>query len=637
MISATTRTLLLGALALALSGCFEETSHQPTQPPAAREEVTGTVTDGTTRAQSVAGKGTAGFLRSTLSAASGQYALSLTDLTGPYVFANFLSASADPSLVVLTSVATQKGVVNITPLTTLLTAQVLGVAPVNAFSTFTTGTSVSPQLITDASIRTAQVDLTALLKDIYGLNLSSASFIDTPFTPTPGDPMFDAIVALNDKLAQQGKTLRNLASDIANGAKACRTDLLLVTLPGRQKKFCPVSRRTTEDADDPSITEYVFRDVSHDTVARRGQGAQVLTAQLQLRDGSVFTCAASACAGIALGTPRDDESRPMVFNGATLQASSGNAVLSGTMQSAVPGVVLPQLACAENLFYMVFDDRSVIGDCVSASDPFNLGGTFNMGAGPDRMRWSLSGNSDPSAPHVEVVLDTSTTVPTVVSVYYSDNDPETFERRNVYVCQSTACSGVTVGPATVNSTAYPGTPISIRNISFDHVSLSGYTVDGESNGLTGDLSASFTLLSTPNTPPRACNPDEDPISAEISGTPSSLCIAQNNVDFGAWYRYVYDNGDGTLQVFVSNEAGDEQVQVLLDQGVATEVDAWINGGQFTCLASACTGVSVSTPDGNGDRKLSLSNTVLQLQENFPLPGNLTLKLNVTNLVVPLYQ
>ncbi|MEJ0098455.1 MAG: hypothetical protein WDO12_01375 [Pseudomonadota bacterium] len=164
MISATTRTLLLGALALALSGCFEETSHQPTQPPAAREEVTGTVTDGTTRAQSVAGKGTAGFLRSTLSAASGQYALSLTDLTGPYVFANFLSASADPSLVVLTSVATQKGVVNITPLTTLLTAQVLGVAPVNAFSTFTTGTSVSPQLITDASIRTAQVDLTALLK-----------------------------------------------------------------------------------------------------------------------------------------------------------------------------------------------------------------------------------------------------------------------------------------------------------------------------------------------------------------------------------------------------------------------------------------------------------------------------------------
>jgi hypothetical protein len=634
--------IVTAAVALTLGGCLGEGSDQPAQHPASREEVTGTLTDGiATRAGPVAGKGTAGFLRTTRTAASGRYTLSLTQLTGPYLLANILSAGADPSQLVLTSVATHGGVVNITPLTTLLTAQVLGVAPVNAFSTFTTGGGVSPELITDAAIDTAQVDLTTLLKEILDLDPGNAGFIDTPFQAVAGDPMFDAIVALNVRLDAQGKTLAGFARDIANGAKACRTDLLRITVAGTQRKFCPVVRRTTVDPDDHGITEYVFRDVAEDLLALRARDTQVLAATLQLRDGSEYSCAATACAGIVPGAPLEDESRSLAFNGAVLASAQGNAVLTGAMHGAVPGVVLPPLSCAENLFYMVFEDRSVVGDCVSASDPFHLGGTFGSDVGPGRTRWSLTGDADVAAPRVEVVLDVSGAQASVSSVYYSDIDPDTFEPRNVYVCRSTACSGVTLGPVTINTTAAAGYTISVRNITFDHVPLSGYTTEGASTALTGDLTGSFTLLSTPSTlawpPPGACGPGEDPVAAETGGAQFNLCIAQNLPDFGLWYRFVYDNQDETLQVFASNEAGDQQIQVLLDHGAVTEMNAWVGGAQFSCRADACAGISLSAPDGNGDRKLSLAGTVLRLQENFPLPSAMTMKLDVTNLVVPLYQ
>lgn len=638
--SSTARAMALGAMVLTLGGCFGERSHQPAQHPAAREEVSGTLTDGVaTAAGPVAGKGTAGFLRTTRTSASGRYTLSLTQLTGPYLLANILSAGADPGQVVLTSVATRGGVVNITPLTTLLTAQVLGVAPVNAFSTFTTG-GVSPELITDAAIDAAQTDLRALVKDIFAIDLPAAGFIDTPFDAVAGDPMFDAIVALNGRLDAQGMTLAGFARDIANGAKACRSDLLRITVAGMQKKFCPVARRTTVDADDNGITEYVFRDVAEDLLTLRARDTQVLAATLQLRDGSVYTCA-TACAGIVPGAPLEDESRSLAFTGAVLASAQATAVLTGTLQGAIPGVVLPPLSCAQNLFYMVFSDRSVVGDCVTASDPFHLGGTFGSDIGPGRTQWSLPGDADPAAPRVEVVLDVSGAQPSVASIYYSDVDPDTFERRNVYVCQAAACSGVTLGPATISTTAASGYVISIRNISFDHVPLSGYTTDGSATGLGGELTGSFTLLSTPNTlewpPAGACNPGEDAIAAETGAAQFNLCIAQNYPDFGLWYRYVYDNQDGTLQAFASNEMGDQQVQVLLDQGVVTEMNAWVSGAQFSCRGAACTGISLSAADGNGERRLSLAGTVLRLQQNFPLPGTLTLKLDVANLPLPLYQ
>jgi hypothetical protein len=198
---------------------------------------------------------------------------------------------------------------------------------------------------------------------------------------------------------------------------------------------------------------------------------------------------------------------------------------------------------------------------------------------------------------------------------------------------------VTIGPATVDNTSAPGFAISRRSITFGSTLLSGYEADGTATGLVAQFTGSFTLLSTPNElawpSDAACNAAAGTIAAEVAGRHFNLCIPPNDVENGAWFSYVYDNGDDTMQVVVSNEAYDS-VQVLLNRSSVTEVTASVSGAQFQCRAS-CTGVSVSAPDAGGNRKLSIAGTLLPHLENYPLPGDHVLKLNVTDLPVRLYQ
>lgn len=641
--STTAPGLLAGATAmLALAGCLGETSNPPAQQAAARAEVTGTVTDGAYAGpQSVAGKGAEGIPRSSRSSPTGTYALSLAQLAGPYLLANTLSPGSNPDLATMTSLATRPGVANITPLTTLLTAQLLGVTPANAISSFDSGAGGLPGLVTEATLAAAQVDLAGFLRDVYDLDTGSASFVSTPFTATAGNPMFDAIVALNDKLSGSGQSLGSVAAQVATGARSCEEGSVQVTFTGGQRRFCAIFRTALADEEDGSITNYRFRNAAGEQLFVGARGTQVLSARFE-RLGTAYTCATTACTGISFDPPAEDESRFVNFSSTALTATGGNLSLTGRLKSGIPGLELPPLPCADNRFYMVFADNSVVGDCISLSnDPFSMGGNFGSDVEPGRTSWSLANSQEPlpATPSVQIVLDVSDAQPRLASVFYVDHDPDTFEQRNIHLCRFAECGGVTIGSATVDTTTAPGYAISRRSISFNATVLPGYAADGTATGAVAQFTGTFTLLSTPNElawpSAAACGSTADTIAGEVAGRQFNLCIPPNDLDSGSWFRYVYDNGDGTMQVVASNEAYDS-VTVLLDQGAVTEVTASVSGAQFQCRAS-CIGVTVSTPDASGTRKLTIAGTLLPHLENYPLPGDHVLKLNVTELVVPLYQ
>jgi hypothetical protein len=634
------------ALVLALSGCFSEWSDQPRQDAAALPDATGTLTDGgSPGVQYVVGKGVAGVPRLARVNDSGNFTLSLTDLDGPYLLSNTLSPQADPGKVLLTSIATAPGVINLSPLTTLLTAQVLGTSPANAVTSFNSG-GVSPELITEAAIQAAQVEVSNFLQDIYGLEIGAASFTSTSFTARAGDPMFDAILALNARLQQDHRTLRNLAAAVGNGARACQGGALQVLSNAGQRKFCAVLKSAMPDDADATILEYLFRNVAGEELTLRARNATLLSVQFARLDGRIYSCAAPTCSGITLDAPEADESRFIDFASTTLSVAGATVVLTGRLRSAIPGLILPPLACTANRYYVVFPDRNVSGDCIELNyDPFNLGGNFNYDAGPGRMKWSLSNNGAeglPSHPAIELMLDVSGAQPAVASIYFTDQDPDNGEARNRYLCQGATCSGVTFGPVTVDTTTAPGYQISKRNIEFANTPLLGLTADGGETGESAQLTGTFTLLSTPNTSawPTADPCDaatSDPVAGEVGGIHFNLCVGQNRVDFGIYYRYVYDNQDGTLQAFASNEAGDQQVVVYFDQGAVTEADAYLGPVQFQCVAAACAGITLSAPDATGSRRLSLAGTAMSRKESYPQAGELTLRLDVSNLLLPPYQ
>jgi hypothetical protein len=587
------------------------------------------------------GKGAVGLARTAESSSNGRYALSLTELTGPYLFANSLSPSGDPDLVLLTSVATRSGVVNLTPLTTLLTAQVLGVAPGAAYTSFNSDGAGLSSRITDAGILNAQSELTRLLQDVFGVQVRSgqASFVDTPFLPVAGDAMFDTIQALNAKLATSGTSLSQLASDIAVSVRNCQTEQIAMSAGGVQSRFCPLTKSALPDESDPSVLDYVFRNIRHEELTVKVRANSVLGVEFKTAAGSSSACVGPGCLGIVLGGPAADETRPIALSGLSLTGATGSVVLTGNLIGAPPFVSIPNLPCVDNRFIVIFDDHHAQGDCVSTNDPLQIGGTFGGPLGPGREGWNFSNSSDPqpSFPHVEVGLDMTTTTPTANYVYYSDVDPDTYQVRNSYACQLSACGGVTVGPRTVNNSA--GFPIEVFNITLDNTVLTGMDENGAATGRNLSARASFTALRDPSftvsypalTP---CLPPADTIEAVAFGATFNLCIPENDIDNGVMGREQYDVGGGDLQIVLTSDGYDQLVFFLHDDELV-EVRAQISstGESYRC-AAGCPGVTVTQPDGQGRRTVGFSAAVLYHVESFPRPGDRTLRLNGTGLVIP---
>ena len=141
--------------------------------------------------------------------AAGKFDIPLTSAQAPCMLQ---VASPDGALVSLTSAA--GGTANITSLTHLLAARLLGSAsPAGAFAAADDATFAA---ITTQDISAAQGSVASEILRI-GAQMPTVNWVTQPFTATPGDAMDGALELLKDKLATQNKSLAAAAIELSTG------------------------------------------------------------------------------------------------------------------------------------------------------------------------------------------------------------------------------------------------------------------------------------------------------------------------------------------------------------------------------------------------------------------------------------
>lgn len=620
------------AFVMLLAGCGEDAP--PEQSRVETPTLAGTAAyDERVTASPVTAKGTAGLPR-TASNSSGtnRYSVDLSQLTGPYAL-RWIGADKNDRQVFLYSVATQAGTANVTPLTTLLFAQLMGQEPTAAYAAF--GANAT-EMVTAEKLQAAQVKVAAYLRDVLGVTVQSgeASFITASFDATPGDPMFDTIQALDAVLAANGSTLATLAQQVAALARLCIEERVLIDVAGVQREFCPATKTADREEADNSIIDYVFSVPTSDTLTVKVRGDEILSAEY-VNAGVSYSCAGSACGGIVLGVPASDQTRDFNFTNAALAGPAGSAVLNGVFTGAIPGVELPVLPCDTNKFFAILDDNTVIAQCVGAFDPLNVGGTINTsrGATPSRAVYAFADTSgaNPAYPQVELVTDGNDSV---VSVYFFQYDPEAFIPTIRFACEGDACNGITLGPVTVNTDLGPDLPVLVRNVSFANTLLSGMTETGEPTDTTATLRAAFTTVYfvDPNMPLvfpplAACDPASDTVAIEVLSGPFNFCSAAAD-------RMASAPADADLKLELYDSQTFAPIEVIVRAGSVASVTYGSPVSQVFRCDIDCAGVTVSPPDDLGRRTLSFEGTVLREVQSFPLPGTRTATLDAGPIAFP---
>lgn len=620
------------ALAILLTGCGEDAP--PAQTTIATPTLAGTAAyDDRVTAGPVTAKGTAGLPR-TASNSSGtnRYSVDLSQLTGPYAL-RWIGPDKNDRQVFLYSVATQAGTANVTPLTTLLFAQLMGQEPTAAYAAFgANGT----EMVTDEKIRAAQAKVTAYLRDVLGVAVRSgeASFITSPFNAAAGDPMFETIQAIDAVLAANGSTLTTLAQQVASLARLCIEEKVVIDVAGVQREFCPATKTANREDADNSIIDYVFSAPTNDTLTVKVRGDEILNAEYA-NAGVTYSCSGSACGGIALGVLASDQTRSLNFSAAVLTGATDSVTVNGVLTGAIPGVELPVLPCTTNKFFVILEDNTVIAQCVDAFDPLNVGGTINTsrGATPSRATYVFADTSgaDPAFPQVELVTDGNDSI---VSVYFFQYDPATLIPTIRFACEGDACNGITLGPVTVNTDLGPDMPVLVRNVSFANTILSGMTETGAPTNTTATLKASFTTVYfvDPNTPLvfpplAACNPTSDTVSINVLSGPFNFCSAEAT-------RLASVPSDAGLKLEMFDDQSFAPIEVILRAGSVVSVTYNSPVSQMFRCDVACTGVTVSLPDNLGRRSVTFAGTVLHEVQSFPLPGTRTATFTSGPVVFP---
>jgi hypothetical protein len=629
------RTAYLMALALLLTACGSE------EPPAQTKDETpslsGTATyDGTFSSSGATAKGVGGPPRtSSNSTATSQYSVSVLELTAPYVL-RWNGVDARGQQVFLYSVATRAGVANITPLTTLVVAQLLGQDPETAFDAFGATGGVQSSLVTDANIQDAQAKVIAYLQDVLGVQVGAGigNFVTSTFRAAAGDSMFDTMQAIDAKLVADGVDFGTLSGRIATLARLCIEESIQITVGGQQKQFCPASKTANREEADNTIIDYVFTSPTRDSLTVKVQSEAVLSGEYVSTAGEHYSCTGAGC-GITLGTPAADLTRALDFGLTQLAGGTGTAVLNGSLQTAIPGVELPILPCDNNKYYVILQDRTVYADCVDANDPLSLGGTLAELHGEEVSRAAyrfVNGSStNPAHPQVEVVTDGNDSL---VSVAFTLFDEQFFPTVH-YACMRSACNGVTLGPVTVNTDLDPSLPVLVRKVTFDNTALAGLTPEGAATSTSATLKASFTTVyfRDPSTPqlfaPQAdCASSSDTTTVAVMSGSFNYCSDPTAREAGV----IPDSTDVNLRMTDDSFFTPIEIRLDGDQVVSVIYSSPVSQ-RFLCTTN-CTGVTISAPDPNGARTVTFTNTVLYEEQSFPVPGERTATLNSGALAFP---
>lgn len=614
----------------------------PAQTTPARDDMVGTTTGGsTTGPQEQAGefdaKGATGIVRAAAVAADSlAYDVSLIDLGPPYALRAVLGNETTQTDVY--TVATSRGVANITPLTSLVVAQLYGQDPGAIYDSFGSGGSVDLTRITDDNLAAAQAGVVAYLASDVGFTVPEGlgSFITTPFAAQAGDPLYDTVVALGQNLAQSGSSFDKLTANVAFASSLCLAEKISISVAGAASDFCPQSKTATPRAGDPQFLTDVFTDRHGNTLTLVIDGDSIDTLTYTLAGGGgEFACAATACQQVTLGPVQGDGTRTVAFDGTTLPATTGtgSAVLQGTVTTAIPGVKLPVLPCHTEWFILIFSDDTVVGRCADP-DPFGLGLGGVPGAliGVDVSRgdyeFAAVAGTDRTNAQVSVITDGDGPV---LAVQFEDDKPGTFTPRRRFVCLLSACTGTSLGDVTVNLMYGSEFPYYLRTVTFDHTPLVGVDDDGVPTGDTAVLLASLIPAY-----PLPVPPIEYPPLAVCADGLNALPILAAGASFNACVpdgrTTVKKNGDIELDATDVFSADDQLSIVVHADGTVASATLTLAAvpGPFSCTLP-CTGISVAPPAGDGSRRVTFDRAALA-EEFFGFPGPRTVAMQPASLV-----
>lgn len=617
--------LLAGLLATALLAACGGGSDDPREieapPPLVADTMSGTVATGADGPQAgpvVKGVGLA--RKYPHDPDTGKYSVTLQKLDPPYMLEvaggedGFVTGNA------LYSVSRRDGNVNVTPLTTLVSAYAVGQLPSSFFANLGGATNIN--VITDESIALGERRVRTLLAD-WGIDVPAevGSFVHDPFDGVDGDPMFELLVQFRGALLARGTTLPKLLSDIGSLQALCRQERVGFTAGTREDEFCP-SGRSTQRVE--GVDVYRFTAPGNDTlVVRAAPNGHVAGVELMNNGTTTYACSASGCDGITVGAPDAEGRRRISFTRAVLARAGGGtaATLDGRVLADALGVPSPQtLSCVGDggtLHAWLARDNTFPGSCVG------LGMANASGPGQRTTYNFFSSGSDSVVVDGEALgLRVHADGTRIVSVIlFGQFDPFDLARKAVFKCGGVGfapCGGVTVEPAEGMS---PGR-ISLDDTVLFRVDANGAPVNGETATVRA---ASLVTMARQVSYVPQCEFLPEIVNMTVSdGQPYAFCPDESNGDSFAGplgEENIYNvqsgmsGGNGTLAVY-TRPGSLQPIRVeARREGDGVEL--------FVCDQPAClAGVSI-VQAGHGRRTVSFSNVALQERDLINTAGDRT--------------
>lgn len=559
------------------------------------------------------------------------YLASLDQLSGPYL----LSDSANsPSTLSLYSVASASGTANLTPLTTLIVAELLGTDPGAYYEAL--GTRGGFTAASESAIAIAEQRVRRLLQRDYGFLVPPAvgPFVTTPFSPVAGDPMYDTVNALVAALGTNGD-MGSVVAAVAQESGRCKVERVAVAGATVTDDFCPFTRSSDTDPGDAGVRVFEFANRRGDTLKLRARGAVVVDLTMRTKEDVVSQCAGTACANVTVGAPAGDQTQAITFAGTRLTGASGTLALSGSLRSAAPGIPLPGLPCTENLFYLVDEAaRRADGYCAaSAGLGLNEAGQSAQ-SGATRRKYTF--NDGLGGPSLEVVVQGAS----VVSALVYTSDANTGATVPQFLCQAAACTGILLGATVVDLSL--GVPVVLQPIRFDRAVLPGILPDGTPTTTSITVQAALTgfHVDDPNAPPFtpvACPAGAPTVSVRPSDETAAILVCAPGDAQGFTLLSTTADASGNIVLSLANLLSDgnggfatgNAVNVTISPAgdvLSATFDAFI-GPQYRCAGASCQGVQVTATGPAGERTVLLNAATLTEVGTGGLTGDRTATLD----------
>ena len=647
-VAATAAMAVLIALLTVLQACGGAAGDATEQGAQARlPELAGRVSNGATAtnvgALQITVKGRTGTARTAegrLAPVDGSdYLASLDQLSGPYLLSD---SARSPSTLSLYSVATGPGVANLTPLTTLLVAQLLAAEPGAYFEAL--GSRGGFTAADETSVAAAEQRVRRYLQREFGFTVPATvgNFVTTRFDRTAGDPMFDTLQALVSRIGSAGD-YGAVVSAVAQEAARCKVEQVRQTAGAVVDELCPFAKSNEADPADASVRVLRFTNRHGDVLTLRWRGSEVLDVQRTTAEGASSACSGAACTGVSLAAPAADQTRTVTFVATPLGGAGGSVVLDGSLRSSVPGIALPGLACTTNRFYLIQVAAGTATGYCTTPDDFGLGASGqSLASGATRRSYTFSDGA--GGPTLEVITQGSTVVRALVSTV----DPVTGGAVAAYQCRGAGCQGITLAAVTVDTSL--GVPVVLQPIRFDRTVLAAVLPDGTlsaTDSVTVEASFTGVYVDDPGALPLlpvACDAAAPTIQALPSDQSLPIPVCEPADTQGFQLRSTTLDGDGNtvystaglLTDGAGSFAAGSAVTVTVSPAgaVLAVVFDQFAGPRYRCTGTACTGVVIAAANALGERSLSLSATLLQEVGTAGLLADRTVTLNGSTVAPP---